>query len=337
VEKMLTELTGAEAAVVVNNCAAAAFLVLAALAKGGGVIVSRGELVEIGGDFRIPDVLAQSGCELREVGTTNRTKLRDYETAVDENTRLILRVHPSNYRVIGFTETPGLGELAALAHSKGLIVYEDAGSGAMFDLGKYGLCDEPVISRSIADGADIVTFSGDKLLGGPQAGLIVGRQELLERIRRNPLYRVLRPDKLTYAALGATLSSYARETAMEEIPVLRMLSISQDEMSERAQQFVEAYLTRSEGSGSIKVEVTKGDSVVGGGSAPGMHPETMLISLGSDVFSANQIEQLLRGNRPPVIARIIDDKVVLDLRTVMEKEENELLDAIVSIGNGTHP
>lgn len=201
VEELLCELTGAECALVVNNCAAAAFLTLSALASGGEAVISRGELVEIGGDFRVPDVMAQSGTKLVEVGTTNRTKLKDYENAMTENTKILMRVHPSNYRIVGFTETPDLKDLAALAQQNDLLLYEDAGSGALVDLSQFGLTDEPLISESIRAGADVVTFSGDKLLGATQAGIIAGRAEIIERLRKNPLYRALRVDKVVYAAL----------------------------------------------------------------------------------------------------------------------------------------
>jgi L-seryl-tRNA(Ser) seleniumtransferase len=225
-EKLLAEITGAESSLIVNNCAAAAVLVLSVFAKGGEVLVSRGELVEIGGDFRIPDVLTQSGATLKEVGTTNRTKLSDYEKALNLDTALILRVHPSNYRIVGFTDKPSVADLSELARENGILLYEDAGSGAMIDLNNVGLDDDPVISQSLAAGADIVSFSGDKLLGGPQTGLIVGRKDLIDSLRKHPLYRALRVDKLICAALEATLGSYAREMAREEIPVLKMLSMS---------------------------------------------------------------------------------------------------------------
>lgn len=230
VEALLAEVTRAEAALVVNNCAAASLLILSTLAKDGETIVSRGELVEIGGDFRVPDVMATSGARMIEVGTTNRTKLQDYERAFNERTRMILRVHPSNYRIVGFTASPTLAELAALAHRHDLLLFEDAGSGALEDLSDYGLADEPVIKKSIADGADIVAFSGDKLLGGAQAGLIVGRAEIIERLRRSPLYRALRVDKLILAALQATLESHARGRALAEIPALRMIATQREEI-----------------------------------------------------------------------------------------------------------
>jgi L-seryl-tRNA(Ser) seleniumtransferase len=237
-EELLAELTGAEAGVVVNNGAAAALLVLTALTNGGEVVLSRGELVEIGGDFRIPDVMLASGAELSEVGTTNRTKIADYERAITPKTVMLMRVHPSNYRVIGFTAAPELSELAALAHARGLWLYEDAGSGALIDLTAHGLTGEPVIRESIAAGADIVSFSGDKLMGGIQAGLITGRAELLDRVRRHPLYRALRPDKTTLAAVEATLSIYRRGAELEEIPTLAMLAACADTIKARAEKFV---------------------------------------------------------------------------------------------------
>jgi L-seryl-tRNA(Ser) seleniumtransferase len=325
-ERLLAELTGAESALIVNNCAAAAYLVLSVLSSGGEAVISRGELVEIGGDFRVPDVLAQSGTALKEVGTTNRTKLADYEKAIGENTRLLLKVHPSNYRITGFTAVPGIAELAALAHSRGLFLYEDAGSGALLDLSRYGLGDEPLISSSIAAGADVVTFSGDKLLGASQAGLIVGKREIIERLRKHPLYRVLRADKLAYASLESTLEAYRRETALDEIPVLKMLAMTKDEIEERARVFA----VKLETSG-LKIEMIDGYSVIGGGAAPAVQPETVLIALEAAGLSAGGLEEKLRFSDPPVITRIENGRVVIDLRTVSQTEEEESIKALTSL------
>lgn len=324
VEGLLTELTGAEAALVVNNCAAAAFLVLTVLAKGGGVIVSRGELVEIGGDFRIPDVLVQSGATLVEVGTTNRTKLVDYDRAIGESTKLVMRVHPSNYRIVGFTEKPSLVELSELCRRKNVMLYEDAGSGALIDLAGFGLTDEPLISQSIADGADIVTFSGDKLLGACQAGLIVGRRDLIEQIRRHPLYRALRVDKLAYAVLETTLESYLRDDP-ESIPVLAMLALTKGDLDERARDFADRLKGQT---GEASIGIVDGESVVGGGSAPDVRLATTLISVRHPVLSADEIERKLRRSETPVIARIEDDEVRIDLRTVEAAEEDRLLEIL---------
>lgn len=319
-ERLLAELTGAEAALIVNNCAAAAYFVLTVFASGGEAIISRGELVEIGGDFRVPDVLAQSGTVLREVGTTNRTKLRDYEKAINDNTRILLKVHPSNYRIVGFTAAPTLRELAELAHSKGLLLYEDAGSGALIDLAKLGLSDEPIISRSIMAAADVVTFSGDKLLGASQSGLIVGRHEIIDRLRKHPLYRVLRADKLTYAVLEATLEAYRREKALVDIPALRMLSTTHEEIATRAKD-----LASKLEDGDLNIELIHGQSAIGGGAAPSVQPDTVLITIEKPGLSADELEEKLRESEPPVIARIENDRVVVDLRTVNESEEEELL------------
>jgi L-seryl-tRNA(Ser) seleniumtransferase len=327
-ERMICDLTGAESAVIVNNCAAAAFLVLTALAKGREVIVSRGEQVEIGGDFRVPEVMAQSGASMREVGTTNRTKLRDYETAISPETAMILRVHPSNYRIIGFTETPELSDLSELARRNGIILFEDAGSGALTDLSEYGMSDEPLISRSIADGADIVAFSGDKLLGGPQAGIIAGRAGLIDKVRRHSLYRALRVDKLAYAALEATLSSYLREKQFEEVPTMRMIAAEGAEIRSRAERLIDS--VKSIG-GSLLLEIVEGESVIGGGSAPNVRRPTVLIAVGAVKTKAAEIEARLRTNDPPVIARIEDDRVLLDLRTVDESEEGELKAALATL------
>ncbi|HEX8558756.1 MAG TPA: L-seryl-tRNA(Sec) selenium transferase [Pyrinomonadaceae bacterium] len=328
-EALLAELTGAEDAVVVNNCAAAALLVLTALARDGETIVSRGELVEIGGDFRVPDVMAQSGTTMVEVGTTNRTRLADYERAVGERTRLLMRVHPSNYRIVGFTAAPALEELAGLARERGLLLYEDAGSGALIDLAPLGLAGEPVIRDSVARGADVVSFSGDKLLGAAQAGLVVGRREAVGRLRRHPLYRALRADKLALAALEATLDAYGRGRAAEEVPAVRMLSAARADLEKRARAFARRLRTRI-GGDALGVEIVEGESAVGGGSAPTTHPPTALVALEHASLSASALEESLRRGRPPVVARILGDRVVLDLRTVAEAEEAELLGALAA-------
>lgn len=329
-EELLVQLTGAEAALIVNNCASAALLVLTVLAHDGETIVSRGELVEIGGDFRVPDVMSNSGTRMIEVGTTNRTRLEDYRLAIDTNTRLIMRVHPSNYRIIGFTTSPALAALSSLAHDAGLFLYEDAGSGALIDLTKYGLEDEPIVGESIAAGADVVSFSGDKLLGGPQAGLIVGRSEIIERLRRNPLYRALRADKLCLAALEATLDAH-RRGALEEIPLFQMLGLTTEAIEVRARDLARR-LEESIPS-DLKVTVISGSSAVGGGSGPNVHPPTALLALSHETLTANEIESKLRAASPPVIARIADGQVLLDLRTVDVSEESDLLTALKSLAS----
>ena len=327
-ETLLCQLTGAEGAIVVNNCAAAAFLVLSGLAANGEVVISRGELVEIGGDFRVPDVLARSGATLREVGTTNRTKISDYANAINERTSMLLRVHPSNYKITGFTEMPELPALAALALEKNIVLYEDAGSGALIDMTQYGLVDEPVIGDSIGAGVDIVSFSGDKLLGGPQAGIIVGRRLLIEKLRRDPLYRALRVSKTVYAALESTLEAYARSTAESDIPVLRMLALSSDQIESRTTAFVERLSALDGLEQLLRMRVIDGKSVVGGGAAPDFHPGTSLLAIRPVGESAAAFERRLRTGEMPVVARLRDDHVLMDLRTVNNAEEDDLLVAI---------
>jgi L-seryl-tRNA(Ser) seleniumtransferase len=327
-EELLTQLTGAEAALVVNNCAAAALLILTVLAGDGETIVSRGELVEIGGDFRVPDVMSNSGTRMVEVGSTNRTRLEDYTRAINSDTRLVMRVHPSNYRIIGFTASPTLSELAALAHESGLPLYEDAGSGVLNDLSAFGLNDEPIIGESIAAGADVVSFSGDKLLGATQAGLIVGRREIVDRLRSHSLYRALRVDKLCLAALEATLDAH-RRGAFEEIPTLRMLATDPKTLEKRARRFyAKVFKNTTE---TVMVTTIPGESAVGGGSGPNVDPPTTLIALKHNQLTAHEIEQKLRLGSPPVIARIADDLVLLDLRTVSPNEEAELLAAVTAL------
>ena len=326
VERMICNLTGAEDAIVVNNCAAAAYLVLTAFAVGRNVIISRGELVEIGGEFRVPDVLARSGVTLTEVGTTNRTKLADYEKAINDKTAMILKVHPSNYRIVGFTTSPDLKDLAALAHEKNILLVEDAGSGALRDLTGMGLSDEPVISESISAGADVVTFSGDKLLGGPQAGIIAGSKKCIDILRRDPLYRALRVSKLIYAALEATLESYLRGTETGDVPVLKMLSSDKQSLEQRCRLLIER-LTNS----NLKTEVATGRSAVGGGAAPLTQPESPLVLLSHSALSADELLAALRRSKIPIIARIVDDRVAIDLRTVAESEEEELFQALKNV------
>src|SRR5713101_4717349 len=328
-EDLLAQMTGAESALVVNNCAAAALLVLTTFARDGETIVSRGELVEIGGDFRVPEVMAQSLTSMIEVGATNRTNLTDYGQAISEKTRLIMRVHTSNYRVVGFTKTPRLRELADLAHKAGLLIYEDAGSGALVDLSDSGITGEPIIRESIGEGPDVISFSGDKLLGGPQAGLLVGRAAVIEQMRSHPLYRALRADKLRIAALEATLDAYARGVSAVEVPAQRFIAVSPAEIKARAQQFVERLRHRIES--GIQIELTEGESAVGGGAAPTAHLWTVLISLTHGNLTANQLETALRRSTPPLIARIDDDRVLIDLRTVTEGEELEIEQALLAL------
>lgn len=322
-EKLIARLTGAEAAVVVNNNAAATLLLLAALATGREVIISRGELVEIGGGFRVPDVMKQSGAILREVGTTNRTRAADYAAAINDRTALILRVHPSNFRLVGFTERPALDELVALGRRFNVAVAEDLGSGWLGWPDRESLPeqlrDEPIVSESIAAGADLVCFSGDKLLGGPQAGILAGRRETMATIRRHPLMRALRVDKLTYAALEATLEEHAIGRGQEGVPVQRMLRLTKDEIGTRADA-VAAALSAT----GWTTRVIDGSSTVGGGSAPGTAIPTRLVEISKDGMSADQIEQHLRSLDPPVIARIHEDRVVLDLRTVDPGDDKAL-------------
>ncbi len=304
-------------AIAVNNNAAAVFLALRELAGGYEAIVSRGELIEIGEGFRIPEIMAQSGAVLREVGTTNRTRIDDYRAAITERTRVLLRVHPSNFRIHGFTARPSLEELAALGRETGIPVYEDLGSGCVTDLRPWGL-DEPLAQASLAAGADLVSFSGDKLLGGPQAGILAGRADLVERLRRNPLYRALRLDKLILQALGTVLGHLVFER-WDQIPALRMLRAPAAEIRERALRVLGAL----EG---IPAEVVEADSVIGGGSTPEQAIPTWVIAIRAE--DTARLERGLREADPPVLARIEDGRVCLDLRTVFPEEEAELIAAL---------
>src|ERR1043166_4876678 len=326
VEALLRDLTGAEDALVVNNCAAAALLILSVLARDGETIVSRGELVEIGGDFRVPDVMASSGTRLVEVGTTNRTHLADYSRAINDDTRLIMRVHPSNYRIVGFASSPSLAELSALAHEHELPLYEDAGSGVLNDLSGYGVLDEPPVSDVVARGGDVVWFSGDKLLGSVQAGMIVGKHAIVERFRKHPLYRALRSDKLRLAALEATLIAYQRDRASTEIPVFQMLSLTADEIEARAKTIVEQIVPSD-----LEFTLLAADSAIGGGAAPTSNIKTVVIAVTHPRKSASELERQLRRTTPPVIARVADEKVLIDLRTVFPEDFPALIAALKSL------
>src|SRR5215470_2226067 len=318
--EMLMRLTGAEAAIVVNNCAAAVLVTLAALARGGEVVVSRGELIEIGDGFRIPEIMEQSGAILREVGTTNRTRIADYENAINEKTRLLLRVHPSNFKVTGFTDKPSLEELVALSHRSGTPLVEDLGSGCLVGLAEYGIT-EPTARESIEARVGIVTFSGDKLLGGPQAGIIAGKKDLITRVRRHPLFRALRVDKLTITALEATLGAYLR-AAWDEVPVMRMIRATPQELKRRSENLIRE-LRPELPLNEVEIEVVDGASLAGGGSTPTQSLPSKVIRIASVRYSAAKLEQRLR--RAPagisVIARVEDDRLILDLRTVFPEQE----------------
>jgi L-seryl-tRNA(Ser) seleniumtransferase len=318
VEAILKYLTGAEDALVVNNCAAAALLILQVIAGDGETIVSRGELVEIGGDFRVPDVMASSGTKMVEVGTTNKTHLDDFRKAITSKTRLIMRVHPSNYRVVGFTSSPTLSELTTIGREAMVPLYEDAGSGQLKDLSHLGIEGEPVISKLIEGGADLVSFSGDKLLGSIQSGLIVGRRGLVDRLRRHPLYRALRADKIRLAALEATLTAHQKDQAESEVPVLQMLALTKELIAERAHAILDQL---SQASKSVIFELTDGESAIGGGAGPNANLPTRLIAISDLTRSAQEVETFLRTSEIPVIARISDQKVLIDLRTVFPEQE----------------
>ena len=335
-ESVLQKLTGAESAIIVNNNASAVLLVLSALANRKRVIISRSQLVEIGGGFRIPDVMKQSGAKLVEVGTTNKVHLHDFEEALDahssairfenplsssvhplksvDNPALVMRAHPSNFKIIGFTEEPELKEIVDLAHKAGVFFIDDLGSGAMYDTAKYGLAHEPTVQESLAAGVDVVCFSGDKLLGGPQAGIIIGKKELIDKIKKHPLARAVRADKACLAGITATLLHYLKDEAEREIPIVKMMSLTPQQVKGR----VEAWIREL-----AQGEVVEGESTVGGGSLPGESFPTFLLSL--TVNSPNGFLKRLRAQNPPIIARTSNDKVLLDPRTVLPEQEGALM------------
>ncbi len=325
IEGLLSEITGAEAATVVNNNAAAVMLVLNTLAAGCGVVVSRGELVEIGGSFRIPDVMSAGGARLLEVGTTNRTRIGDYRQAVDENTALLLKVHTSNYSIVGFSEEASVEDLVVLGREKGIPVMVDLGSGCLLDVRTLGLSHyEPTVMDVLKAGADVVTFSGDKLLGGPQAGVILGKASTIQRIRKNPMKRALRCGKITLAALEAVLKIYLNpETAVGGLPVLRMITASRNSVSRRAHRFADRLKELP-----VQVSFLPSLSKVGGGSLPLEEMPTVLLALETEALSAQDFEARLREQDPPVIGRIVEDRVCLDFRTVLPRELGELERAI---------
>lgn len=333
VEDILCELTGAEAALVVNNNAGAVLLALGTIADGRGVIVSRGQLVEIGGSFRIPDVMRNSGARLVEVGTTNKTHLEDYKRAITDDTALFLKVHTSNFQIVGFTSEVKLEELVKLGREHSLPVMEDLGSGCLIDLGKFGLSREPTVQEAIRTGVDLVTFSGDKLLGGPQAGIILGRKEVVGQIRENPLNRALRIDKLTLAVLESTLRIYMEgEGAVENIPTLRMLTLPFKEIERKAKRLYRKL--KKEISSDFHIEIRDDNSRVGGGAFPLQDLPTKVISIKPGHLSVDSLEEMLRKYTPPIITRIDDDRLLIDVRTLQKGESKIVEEAIRSIGRG---
>jgi L-seryl-tRNA(Ser) seleniumtransferase len=330
VAQLLRRLTGAEDALVVNNNAAAVLLALETLARGREVVVSRGELIEIGGEFRIPDIMARSGAVLREVGTTNRTHLRDYAEAIGPDTALLLKVHTSNYRVVGFTAAVSSRDLVALARDRGVSVVEDLGSGSLLDLRPYGFPHEPTVPEVVASGVDLVAFSGDKLLGGPQAGILVGRRSLIGRLQRNPLNRALRIDRLTVAALEATLHAYDAGDALQTVPALRLLTEPLASVRRRARSVVARLAPDVRA--RLEAAVIEDQAQVGGGALPTVAVPTAAVALGSAGVAARVLDGALRRGDPPVIGRLVDDRLLLDCRTVLPSQVRALSAAITAAG-----
>jgi len=319
-EAILQKLLNVEAALVVNNNASAVLLVLSALANRKRVVIARSQLVEIGGGFRVPDVMKQSGAKLVEVGTTNRVRLSDYKDVFEEKTAVVMRAHRSNFKIVGFTEEPELGQIVEVAHMRNVIVVDDLGSGALIDTAKYGLAHEPTVQESLATGADIVCFSGDKLLGGPQAGIIVGKKDLLDKVKKHPLARAVRADKTCLAGLTATLTHYLKDEAEREIPIVRMMSMTPEQVRERAEAWREAI-----GQG----EVVKSESTVGGGSLPEETMSTYVLAL--TVKSPDKFLKKLREANPPVIARVENDLIFFDPRTIHEEQDEKLISILRSL------
>lgn len=332
VEQLLCRITGAEAALVVNNNAAAVLLALNTVAKDKEVVVSRGQLVEIGGAFRVPEVMKQSGATLVEVGTTNKTHLRDYDNALSEQTGAVLKVHTSNYRILGFTEEVEAYELCQLCHSKNVLVMEDIGSGSLVDLSKYGLTKEPTVMEAIASGMDVVTFSGDKMLGGPQAGILVGKKVWIDKMKKNQLTRALRVDKLTLSALEATLKYYLDEDkAVKEIPTLRMLTMTKEAVTAVANRLIEMLQSREGLKERIRISLLDGYSEVGGGSMPMEKLDTAIVGIRPNHISVNTASEKLRKLPVPVIVRVEADQIMIDPRTIQAGELEEIVEALAAI------
>lgn len=328
-EEQFRRLLPCQAATAANNNAAALYLVLSTLARGRKVLVSRGELVEIGGSFRVPSILEQSGASLKEVGTTNRTRIEDYRDALDPDTALILRVHPSNFRVVGFTRRPALSELVALSREAGIPLLKDAGSGYLFRTGHPFLRSEPTVEEILKAGVDLVCFSGDKLLGGPQAGIVLGRRSLIEAVRKNPLARVCRLDKATFAGLQRTLSFYEQGVYLERLPIYRMLGASRESLASRVRQ-----IRRGLDPGAYRTRIVDGASLTGGGSAPEETIPTTLLAVRPMALSCNELTRRLRRGPRPVVARIEEDWVILDLRTVLPEEDGAVARSLSQAASG---
>jgi len=330
VEDILKELTGAEAAMVVNNNAAAVLVALNTLARDREVIIARSELVEIGGSFRIPEVMGKSGAMMFEVGTTNKTTIKDYESAIDDRTALLLKVHKSNFQIVGFTEEVDLAELVILGMKCGLPVMEDLGSGCLIDFSKYGLRGEPTVQDSIEKGADIITFSGDKMLGGPQCGIILGRNDIVSAIRQNQLARALRVDKLTILSLQETLHLYRdEEKAIRHIPTLRMICQPYGNIHRKAKRLLDRVGSR--GKGAFSIGLCDGSSRVGGGAMPLEEIRSCLIYISSKTYSASKIERFFRSFDPPIIIRVEKNRALLDVRTIQERELRIVAEAIIAL------
>ena len=322
VEELLCRLTGAESALVVNNNAAAVLLILSALTAGGEVVVSRGELVEIGGSFRVPDIMEACGAVLKEVGTTNKTHLRDYDKAICERTKALMKVHTSNYRIVGFSETPALVDLVDLGHDRDMLVIEDLGSGSLVDLNQFGIHDEPTVLDSLRAGVDVVSISGDKLLGGPQAGIILGKKKYIDILKKHPLTRAMRVDKMTLAALEATMRSYEAGRAFEEIPTIAMLAVSQQELQGRAEKLC-AMLKEA----GCNAQTVPTEGQVGGGSVPTQMLKSFAVALLPNSGSVDALEEKLRLGQPPIIGRIHHDRYLLDVRTLKDSDFAEIVAA----------